>query len=119
MKANEGITNAIDNPNGQYKSTEIKKAKVLQWDMKIGHLVILNAEEIEHTILRIGILRALNKSAWILFRATTQHRQNNINQSKKKGKEQESIQSSTTPDPEYQWVSDNFTTKVKRSAISW
>ena len=30
-------------------------------------------------------------------------------QSKKEGKYQESIQSSTTPDPEYQWESDNFT----------
>ena len=28
--------------------------------------------------------------------------------SKKKGKDQESIQSSTTPDPGYQWESDNF-----------
>ena len=30
-------------------------------------------------------------------------------QSKKKGKDQESIDSSTTPDPGYQWESDNFT----------
>ena len=30
-------------------------------------------------------------------------------QSKKKGKDQESIQSSTTPDTGYQWESDNFT----------
>ena len=29
--------------------------------------------------------------------------------SKKEGKDQESIQSSTTPDPGYQWESDNFT----------
>ena len=29
-------------------------------------------------------------------------------QSKKKGKDQESIQSSTTLDPGYQWESDNF-----------
>ena len=29
--------------------------------------------------------------------------------SKKEGKDQESIKSSTTPDPEYQWESDNFT----------
>ena len=28
---------------------------------------------------------------------------------KKEGKDQESIQSSTTPDPGYQWESDNFT----------
>ena len=31
------------------------------------------------------------------------------NESKKEGKNQESIQSSTTPDPGYQWESDNFT----------
>ena len=30
-------------------------------------------------------------------------------ESKKEGKDQESIQSSTTPDPGYQWESDNFT----------
>ena len=30
-------------------------------------------------------------------------------QSKKEGTDQESIQSSTTPDPGYQWESDNFT----------
>ena len=30
-------------------------------------------------------------------------------QSKKEGKDQESIQSSTTPDPGYQWESDNLT----------
>ena len=33
----------------------------------------------------------------------------NESKSKKKGKDQESIQSSTTPDPGYQWESDNFT----------
>ena len=56
--------------------------------MKIGHLVILNAEqdiediqgqeewkEIVHTILRIGIIRALNESAGSLFRAASQYRQ--------------------------------------------
>ena len=32
-----------------------------------------------------------------------------ICQSKKEGKDQESIQSSTTPDPGYQWESDNVT----------
>ena len=31
------------------------------------------------------------------------------NRSKKEGKDQESIQSSTTPDPGYQWESDNVT----------
>ena len=30
-------------------------------------------------------------------------------ESKKEGKDQKSIQSSTTPDPGYQWESDNFT----------
>ena len=64
--------------------------------MKIGHLVIFNAvqdiediqgqelwKEIVHTILRIGKIRALNESAGRLFRAATQHRQNNSdNQSK-------------------------------------
>ena len=32
-------------------------------------------------------------------------------QNKKEGKDQESIQSSTTPDPGYQWESDNVTIK--------
>ena len=32
-------------------------------------------------------------------------------QSKKEGKDQESIQSSTTPDPGYKWESDNVTIK--------
>ena len=32
-----------------------------------------------------------------------------ITPSKKAGEDQESIQSSTTPDPGYQWESDNFT----------
>ena len=36
---------------------------------------------------------------WTLFPAITQ--------SKKEGKDQESIQSSTTPDPGYQWESNN------------
>ena len=30
-------------------------------------------------------------------------------ESKKEGKDQKSIQSSTTPDPGYQWENDNFT----------
>ena len=34
-------------------------------------------EGIVHTILRIGIIRALNESAGRLFRAATQHRKNN------------------------------------------
>ena len=32
-----------------------------------------------------------------------------LNNSKKEGKDQESIQSSTTPDPGYKWESENFT----------
>ena len=41
-------------------------------------------KEIVHTTLRIGIIRALNESPGRLFRAATQHRQNNSdNQSKK------------------------------------
>ena len=32
-------------------------------------------------------------------------------QSKKNDKDQESIQSSTTPDPGYKWESDSFTTR--------
>ena len=32
-----------------------------------------------------------------------------LKQGKKEGKDQESVQSSTTPDPGYQWESDNFT----------
>ena len=59
-----------------------------------------------HPIPRIRKIRALNESAGRLFRAATQHRQNNSdNQSKLGCKDQESIQSSTTPDPGYQWES--------------
>ena len=48
----------------------------------------MKALSIEHTILRIRIIRAINESAGRLFRATTQHRQNNSdNQSKKEGKD--------------------------------
>ena len=40
-------------------------------------------------------------NTWIRFRDATQNRQNNSdNQSKEKRKDQESMQSSTTPDPE-------------------
>ena len=35
-----------------------------------------------------------------------------ILQRREEGKDQESIQSSTTPDPGYQWESDNVTKKV-------
>ena len=35
--------------------------------------------------------------------------QEQIDLSSKEGKDQESIQLSTTPDPGYQWESDNFT----------
>ena len=45
---------------------------------------------IEHTILRIGIVKALNESVGRLFWAATQHRQNiSDNQSKKDGNDQE------------------------------
>ena len=36
---------------------------------------------------------------------------NSLKKSMKKGKDQESIQSSTTPDPGYLWESDNFTNR--------
>ena len=36
----------------------------------------------------------------------------NYFESKKEGKDQESIQSSTTPDPGYQWESDNVTINI-------
>ena len=35
-------------------------------------------------------------------------------QSKKEGNDQESIQLSTTPDPGYQWESDNFTIRYHK-----
>ena len=34
--------------------------------------------------------------------------------SKKEGKDQESIQSSTIPDPGYQWENDNFTIRLHK-----
>ena len=37
-------------------------------------------------------------------------------QSKKEGKDQESIQSSTTPDPNYQGESDNFTIDITKES---
>ena len=37
-----------------------------------------------------------------------------IQKSKKESKDQESIQSSTTADPRYQWESDNFTTRYHK-----
>ena len=37
------------------------------------------------------------------------HNQHAYHKSKKKGKDQESIHSSTTPDPGYRWESDSFT----------
>ena len=37
-----------------------------------------------------------------------------FNKSKKQGKDQESIQSSTTPDPGYQWENDNFTIRLNK-----
>ena len=41
------------------------------------------------------------------FRLGKHYNPNATYQSKKEGKDQESIQSSTTPDPGYQWESDN------------
>ena len=38
-------------------------------------------------------------------------------QSKKKGNDQESIQSSNTPDPGYQWESDNFTIRHHKRGL--
>ena len=38
-------------------------------------------------------------------------------QSKKKGKDQESTQSRTTPDPGYQWESDNFTIRHQKREL--
>ena len=44
---------------------------------------------------------------------------NKINNLKlEEGKDQELIQSSTTPDPGHQWESDNFKIRPKRSALS-
>ena len=40
-------------------------------------------------------------------------------QSKKKGKDQVSIQLSTTPDPGYQWESDNFTIRHHKREPKW
>ena len=72
-------------------------------------------KEIVHTLLRTGIIRALNESAGRLFRAATQHRHNNSDKHSKKGcKDQESIQSSTTPDPGYQWISDKLTVRHRK-----
>ena len=41
-----------------------------------------------------------------------------FSQSKKKGKYQESIQSNTTPDPGYQWESDNFSIRHHKREVS-
>ena len=68
---------------------------------------------IVHAITRIGIIRALNESVWILFGATTQKRQNNSdNQSEKDSNNQESIQSSTTHVPSYQMGKKQNTIKI-------
>ena len=40
---------------------------------------------------------------------TLEHNSDSYFQSKKEGKDQESIQSSTTPDQRYHWERDNFT----------
>ena len=67
-----------------------------------------------------------SQSHWVGDILNTIHKYNNaikVNRSKKEDKDHESIQSSTTPDPRYQWESDNFTirhhkTRAKRSALS-
>ena len=41
-----------------------------------------------------------------------------VYKSKEEDKDQESIQSSTTPDPGYQWESNTSQTRAKRSALS-
>ena len=46
-------------------------------------LIIKVSKGAEITILRIGKIRALNESAGRLFRAATQHRQNNSNNQSK------------------------------------
>ena len=59
-----------------------------------------------------GAAAAPNKVTINWFRylvLTTEYITSKNFQSKKDGKDQESIQSSTTPDPGYQWESDNFT----------
>ena len=42
---------------------------------------------------------------------TLEHKNVSYFQSKKEGKDQESIQSRTTPDQRYQWENENFTIK--------
>ena len=40
-----------------------------------------------------------------------------VYESKKEGKDQESMQSSTTPDPGYQWESDNVTIRQHKRDV--
>ena len=63
------------------------------WRNSLGHNK--DSESLNHIILIVNIVVMAAKQHLIL--------------SKKEGNDQESIQSSKTPDPGYQWESDNFT----------
>ena len=54
----------------------------------------------------IGSYEHFPKIKYVVAKMMIMH---NFNECKKKGKYKESIQSSTTPDPGYQWESDNVT----------
>ena len=61
---------------------------------------LLSMERNNGRLLYTTSLRIGEKRVWIILRAATQPRQNNSdNQNKEKGKEKESLQSGTTPDP--------------------
>ena len=52
------------------------------------------------------------------MRTRSQIRKNSF-KSKKESKDQESIQSSTTPDPGYQWESDNITIRHYKPMLAY
>ena len=60
-----------------------------------------------------AIIISINQSDHRIFKLTANKNERKVKseygKSKKEGKGQESLQSSTTPDPRYQWESDNFT----------
>ena len=63
--------------------------------------------------MRVGYLHVqVDKQWYCCYLFIAQWTKIHVVQSKKEGKEQESIQSSTTPDPGYQWESDNFTIRL-------
>ena len=64
------------------------------------------SEDLQHFILRCPALAETRDRYFSPIRKLVI---DVVGQSKKKCKDQESIQSSTTPDPGYQWESDNFT----------